>query len=92
VVVVVAADVPEGRTTTHVHVTVAGDVGQAVGPLLPVQVEVTVWPVHLVLAGHVVRVVVVVLVLVMVSGGGVVGQLHGYLLVVVLSSHASHLV
>jgi hypothetical protein len=85
---VVEVDVDEGKTTTHVHVAVTGLVGHGVGPSLPVHFDVTFWPWHDVLAGQVVYVVVIVSVTVT---GGVVGQLHLYVLVIVFNSHASHL-
>jgi len=55
-----------GKTTTHVHV--AWIAAHDVGPSVAVHVVVTVCPVQVRRAGHVVRVVVRVVVLVTVSG------------------------
>jgi hypothetical protein len=73
---VVEVVVGVGKTTTHVHVAVVGLVGHTVGPLLPVHVDVTFWPWHDVLMGHVVSVVVIVSVIVTGGVGGTVSQLQ----------------
>lgn len=65
-----------GNITTHVHVALTGETGHGDGPSVAVHVDVTVWPLHEVLAGHVVRVVVLVVVVVTVDTGGSVGQLQ----------------